>query len=139
MHERRAPDCVPARAPTATRRVPERTRGATPMKPAFRAAIAGSLFIIAGCSAGPSDIDDDSQVESAALASHVNKTGKQLFEEETFGGNGRTCSTCHEKETGSLSPASVQARFADDPSEPLFRAIDSDDGVSGASYERLKT
>jgi hypothetical protein len=34
--------------------------------------------------------------------------GKQLFEKETFGGNGRTCSTCHSKRTGTLSLADVQ-------------------------------
>ena len=26
--------------------------------------------------------------------------GKKLFEKETFGGNGRTCQTCHLKHTG---------------------------------------
>jgi hypothetical protein len=62
--------------------------------------------------------------------------GKKLFEKETFDGNGRTCRTCHTNETGTLSPSQIQAAFADDPSGPLFRAIDSDDG-SGASYERL--
>lgn len=34
------------------------------------------------------------------------KDGKRLFERETFGGNGRSCLTCHSVETGnrSLSP-----------------------------------
>lgn len=62
--------------------------------------------------------------------------GKRLFERETFDGNGRTCDTCHTKDTGALSPSQVQAAFAHDPSDPLFRAIDSDDGT-GASYDRL--
>lgn len=111
------------------------------MKPAIKAAIASSIFIIGGCGADytGSESEEDGTVESAALASHGNKSGKELFEKETFGGNGRTCRTCHEKETGSISPASVQARFAANPDEPLFRALDSDDGVSGASYDRLKT
>ncbi len=65
-----------------------------------------------------------------------NVNGKQLFENETFGGNGRTCRTCHSKDTGTLSPEEIQDAFADDPTGPLFRAIDSDDGT-GASYERL--
>lgn len=64
--------------------------------------------------------------------------GKRLFEEEEFGGNGRACVTCHSTETGSVSPAEVQARFAEDPNDPLFRAKDSDDGT-GSSYDRLKT
>lgn len=62
--------------------------------------------------------------------------GKRLFNKETFDGNGRTCRTCHSKDTGTLSPAQAQAAFAHDPSGPLFRAIDSDDGT-GASYDRL--
>ena len=34
--------------------------------------------------------------------------GKRLFEKETFGGNGRTCRTCHSKATGTLTLADVQ-------------------------------
>lgn len=34
--------------------------------------------------------------------------GKRLFEKETFGGNGRTCRTCHSKRTGTLTLADVQ-------------------------------
>ena len=34
--------------------------------------------------------------------------GKKLFETETFGGNGRTCRTCHSKRTGTLTLADVQ-------------------------------
>lgn len=64
--------------------------------------------------------------------------GRALFTEETFDGNGRVCSTCHEPEQfGTITPAFVQARFAENPADPLFRAIDSDDGL-GVSYERLK-
>jgi cytochrome c peroxidase len=57
--------------------------------------------------------------------------GKKLFEKETFGGNGRTCSTCHSKETGTLSLADIQ-RIIDKrgPNDPLLidDALD-DDGV----------
>src|SRR5436190_6669036 len=31
--------------------------------------------------------------------------GKRLFERETFAGNGRTCLTCHTRETGTISPS----------------------------------
>jgi hypothetical protein len=31
--------------------------------------------------------------------------GKKPFEKETFGGNGRTCRTCHSKDTGTLTLA----------------------------------
>ena len=34
--------------------------------------------------------------------------GKKLFDKETFGGNGRTCLTCHSKDTGTLTLADVQ-------------------------------
>ena len=57
--------------------------------------------------------------------------GKRLFEEETFGGNGRTCSTCHSAETGTFSPADAQARLKANPSDPLFRHDAFDDGVNG--------
>lgn len=55
--------------------------------------------------------------------------GKRLFEEETFGGNGRTCATCHSAATGTLSPPDVQQRYEKDPSDPLFRHDGSDDGI----------
>jgi cytochrome c peroxidase len=54
--------------------------------------------------------------------------GKRLFERATFGGNGRTCRTCHSEETGTLSPRDVQKRFRTDPSDPLFLHDGSDDG-----------
>lgn len=62
-----------------------------------------------------------------------------LFDDATFGGNGRTCATCHgETAAGTISPEGAQARFAANPNDPLFRSIDSDDGV-GNSYTRLLT
>jgi cytochrome c peroxidase len=54
--------------------------------------------------------------------------GKRLFERETFGGNGRTCATCHGAATGTVSPQDAQARFAANPADPLFLADGSDDG-----------
>ncbi|MGH8237287.1 MAG: hypothetical protein ACREXP_09740 [Steroidobacteraceae bacterium] len=53
---------------------------------------------------------------------------RRLFERETFGGNGRTCLTCHRRSTGTVSPAEAQSRFAHDPGDPLFLADGSDDG-----------
>ena len=78
----------------------------------------------------------DLDVETAETSQEVHVNGKKLFERETFGGNGRTCATCHGDRTGTISPAEVQAQFAHDPNGPLFRSIDSDDGV-GSSYTRL--
>jgi cytochrome c peroxidase len=63
--------------------------------------------------------------------------GRRLFTEETFDGNGRVCSTCHELDGfGTITPEFVKALYAEDPDAPLFRGIDSDDGF-GVSYERL--
>jgi cytochrome c peroxidase len=59
--------------------------------------------------------------------------GKRLFERETFGGNGRTCQTCHSKETGTLSPRDVRQRFRSDPQDPLFLHDGSDDGLGNGS------
>src|SRR3954454_17521066 len=55
--------------------------------------------------------------------------GQRLFESETFGGNGRTCRTCHSKRTGTLSPQDIQQLFKTHPNDPLFLADGSDDGA----------
>jgi cytochrome c peroxidase len=59
--------------------------------------------------------------------------GQRLFEEETFGGNGRTCATCHSRDTGTLSPTDVQARFSANPDDALFRHDAFDDGQTGVT------
>ena len=55
--------------------------------------------------------------------------GKKLFDKETFGGNGRTCLTCHSKDTGTLTLADVQ-RIIDkaDPNDAflIHDALDED-------------
>lgn len=63
--------------------------------------------------------------------------GEDLFFHETFGGNGRTCATCHDpRGEFTVSPALIQSRFAADPEGPLFRPVDSDDG-KGRDYTTL--
>lgn len=59
--------------------------------------------------------------------------GRRLFSEETFGGNGRTCETCHSEETGTFSPDDALARFLADPFDPLFVHDGLDDGIEGVS------
>ncbi|MGH9632079.1 MAG: hypothetical protein ACRD7E_27560, partial [Bryobacteraceae bacterium] len=54
--------------------------------------------------------------------------GKRLFEREAFAGNGRTCLTCHTRETGTISPSDAQRRFQANPYDPLFLHDGSDDG-----------
>ncbi|MFT3791089.1 MAG: hypothetical protein QM741_08425 [Rudaea sp.] len=62
--------------------------------------------------------------------------GMRVFSQETFGGNGRTCETCHALGSGTFGLADARERYAKNPHDPLFRAIDSDDG-DGKSYDRL--
>jgi hypothetical protein len=64
--------------------------------------------------------------------------GKRLFEVETFGGNGRTCRTCHSKTTGTISPNDVQKLFKTHPGAPLFVGDGSDDGY-GNGASRVQT
>ncbi|HND55571.1 MAG TPA: hypothetical protein PLV92_24320, partial [Pirellulaceae bacterium] len=68
--------------------------------------------------------DDHPQGFASAAERHE---AQRLFEEETFGGNGRTCLTCHSAKTGTVSPADALERFLDDPDDPLFRHDGSDD------------
>jgi cytochrome c peroxidase len=63
----------------------------------------------------------------------VRKDGKHLFEKETFGGNGRTCRTCHSAETGTVSPKDAAARLAADADDPLFVHDGSDDGLGNGT------
>ena len=63
--------------------------------------------------------------------------GKRLFESETFGGNGRTCQTCHSAGTGTVSPEDAQKRFNQDPGDPLFLHDGSDDGLGNGVSRML--
>jgi cytochrome c peroxidase len=62
---------------------------------------------------------------------------RHLFEKETFGGNGRTCSTCHSRLTGTTSPKDAQQRFARDRNDPLFIGDGSDDGQGNGATRML--
>lgn len=59
--------------------------------------------------------------------------GRRLFDLERFGGNGRTCQTCHSPETGTFSAADAAARLATNPLDPLFLHDGLDDGLSGTA------
>jgi hypothetical protein len=59
--------------------------------------------------------------------------GRKLFDKETFGGNGRTCLTCHSKRTGTLGLADVQQIVKEgDPNNAFltFDALDDDGGTT---------
>lgn len=64
--------------------------------------------------------------------------GKQLFEHATFGGNGRTCQTCHSRGTGTLSPQDVADRLRRNPKDPLFLLDGSDDGQGNGTSRIVK-
>ena len=62
------------------------------------------------------------QVPAAGSAQLISQ-GEQLFNNETFDGNGRTCSTCHAAaEAFGLTPAGISTLFASSPTDPLFIA-----------------
>ncbi|WP_129642390.1 hypothetical protein [Peristeroidobacter agariperforans] len=63
---------------------------------------------------------------------------RQLFERETFGGNGRTCLTCHSRETGTVAPADARKRYARNRKDPLFLADGSDDGAGHGTQRMLE-
>ena len=85
--------------------------------------------VIAFATVGGSDLFVSKGLGHAEFGPELN--GKKLFERETFGGNGRTCQTCHSKRTGTLGLADVQ-RIIDkaDPDDRflIHDALD-DDGV----------
>lgn len=60
---------------------------------------------------GP-EIDNRAPVDSAVLVAE----GKALFFNETFGGNGRTCGTCHREDNNfTIDPAYIATLPAEDP------------------------
>lgn len=68
----------------------------------------------------------------AASAAGIS-AGQRLFDHETFGGNGRTCRTCHSGNDGTIDPQEVAERLAEDPSDPLFLHDGLDDFFGGTS------
>src|SRR6476661_10371319 len=72
-------------------------------------------------------------VPSVTLSAAQNSEGQQLFDHETFGGNGRTCRTCHSSDNGTIDPDEVAKRLAANPSDPLFLHDGLDDFVAGTS------
>ena len=97
-------------------------------------AVLSALLFTTGCGGLSSG---EPQTEAAGTQQALMNHPEFLFRQETFGGNGRTCETCHSMATGTVSPADLQARYQQNPNDPMFRAIDSDDGASGSSYQRL--
>src|SRR5262245_21354674 len=74
---------------------------------------------------------------SAAGPGSPSKEGRRLFDHETFGGNGRTCRTCHTEDTGTVSPQDAAKRLKLDPNDPLFLHDGSDDGLGNGVTRML--
>lgn len=69
----------------------------------LRAGAVAALIILSGCAPMP-------------VVPTLAERGEDLFFNETFGGNGRTCGTCHRAEDNfALSPAFIATLPADDP------------------------
>jgi cytochrome c peroxidase len=98
----------------------------------------GIVALTTGFVLGPLRVAGQVVAGAAAIDSvKTGNAGKHLFEKETFGGNGRTCRTCHSRETGTVSPDDAQARFVLDPKDPLFLADGSDDGAGNGVTRML--
>jgi cytochrome c peroxidase len=66
-------------------------------------------------------------------------SGRQLFFDQDFNGNGQRCGTCHREDQGQLlafGPAFAQDLFLTDPDDPLFTPINSAD-TFGTDFSRL--
>jgi cytochrome c peroxidase len=102
----------------------------------IRPAAVAALLLAVGCG-GPSRSGAKEGEEVAEAHQFLEATGESLFRQETFGGNGRTCETCHSRTTGTINPAQLRALYQHNPNAPMFQPIDSDDGTTGSSYQRL--
>src|SRR5579862_1824441 len=71
-----------------------------------------------------------SSLQAQRSTPDLGEKNRRLFTTETFGGNGRTCQTCHSPDTGTISPADARKRYRRNPSDPLFLFDGSDDGQS---------
>jgi cytochrome c peroxidase len=78
-----------------------------------------------------------SELKEASTEQASQHPGRALFEEETFGGNGRTCETCHGAKNGTRTLAEIAEMFAEDPQGALFRGDGTDDGF-GTGTSRIR-
>jgi hypothetical protein len=114
------------------------------MDPKHRAVVGVLLLVVAAtygraigqeASVSPTEqisLNCDPTVSDKCAAARL-RAGRKLFDVETFGGNGRTCRTCHSNKTGTFSPEDAQERLAADPNDPLFLHDGLDDGLSGTT------
>lgn len=98
-----------------------------------------SALLFAIWSAGYVLAQDDRSDDAAEIALRRRPhEGRRLFERETFGGNGRTCQTCHSEATGTISPEDARERFECNRHDPLFLHDGSDDGFGNGVTRMLR-
>jgi cytochrome c peroxidase len=97
----------------------------------MKRALFGSIGLVYLAAVVASAHDDGAKPDRAP-------NGRRLFVHETFGGNGRTCQTCHGEATGTVSPEDARQRFRKDRDDPLFLHDGSDDGL-GHGVRRMLT
>jgi hypothetical protein len=107
----------------------------------LRPFLLGTLLLVAsapGCLAA--DPDGEGDEEPVLEQSESVLAGQNLFNNETFGGNGRRCADCHPSglgQTGTLTPQRVTQLFNQNPNGPLFRH-DAADTIGGTTFNRFK-
>jgi cytochrome c peroxidase len=92
---------------------------------------AAGLALLAGCDAEDRILAPASPAGSSVQADETIQEGRRLFDHETFGGNGRTCSTCHMPGNGTITVEAVAERLAEGEEDPLFLHDGLDDGIAG--------
>jgi cytochrome c peroxidase len=94
----------------------------------------GATMACAGASLSLSE-----ELRQSELRSKLN--GKKLFEKETFGGNGRTCRTCHSKASGTLTVEDVQRIVGKADPDDAFLIHDAldDDGIGTTRVQEHAT
>jgi cytochrome c peroxidase len=100
-----------------------------------------SVVLVTLATVGGSDLSraqTSGETEASVELDGKKLHGKKLFERETFGGNGRTCRTCHSKRTGTLSLADVQRLIAKAKPNDAFLIHDALD-ADGVGTTRVRT
>jgi cytochrome c peroxidase len=97
-----------------------------------------ALFVVAALASVSAGGRDDDRHDSGHHDGDHRNDGRQLFDRETFGGNGRTCVTCHSRETGTVSPQDARQRLRGNRRDPLFLHDGSDDGQGHGVSRMLK-
>jgi Di-haem cytochrome c peroxidase len=100
--------------------------------PARRLVGLSAMMVLANAWPGASVPVDTEEQTSEVTEVLQGPDGRQLFNRETFGGNGRTCRTCHSTATGTTSVADVAHRI-NEPSDPLFVHDGLDDDGAGTT------